>query len=802
MTFTSELLLAARRLRRTPTLTAAAILCLALGLGATAAIFSAVSAALLRPLPFREPEGLVTIFRTTPNFDTGPFSPANYLDLARNPQTLEGIAALRQNVALLEGTGESRRVSAFAVSDNLFELLGVASRRGRMFRPGDGLDDRPLTALVGEELWRDHFGADPGLIGRTIRLDGQAYEVLGIVPAGLRIPHGPQSLTSDLWITLRFTANEASWRGNNFLRLLGRLRPAITVDAAHTELVRAMDQLIEVYPDLRGEQVRVVPLHRESTRTVRGPLLLLLGATGLVLLIAVSNVASLLLARGVERRREVAVRAALGASPRDVVRTAMLDSLLLAATGTVLGLGLAWVGVRLIGGLAAARLPQLAGLGVDRSVLLVALVLGVVVSIGCGIAPAWRAARADPQDALRSGTRTGGGQAHHRYLRALVAAEVALSLVLLLGAGLVVRGFLHLVNEEPGFEPETLLTLNVNVSPERYAEGGAVRRFMEPALEALRAVPGVQQAGSINLIPFAGWGNNWNVWYEGRDGGDRALRPLAEIRSVAPEYFATMGLRLIRGRLLELGDDENTDLVVVVNQTLARRDFPGQDPLGKRFHLGDTTFGTIVGVVSDVRNVGPGRPVAAEMYQSYRQSGSIAGFPLVIRTAGDPAAVARPVTAAIHSVDPTAAVSQVLTMPEVMARSVGRPRFYLVLLGVFAVVAVVLAVAGLYGLTNYMVAQRTRELGIRAALGSTPATTLRLVLGQGLGLTGLGVVAGLAGASGLTRLLRSLLYGISPLDPLTWLLVTAGMAAVAAVAILVPAGRAARVDPMVAIKED
>ena len=801
MSFASEVLLAARRLRRTPTLTAAAILCLALGLGATAAIFSAVSAALLRPLPFRDPGELVTIFRTTPNFDTGPFSPANYLDLARDPQTLQGIAALRGDVALLEATGESRRVATFAVSDNLFELLGVASWRGRLFRPGDGLDDRPLVAVVGEELWRDHFGADPGLIGRTIRLDGQSYEVLGIVPAGLRIPHGPQSLTADLWVTLRFTVDEASWRGNNFLRLLGRLRPGVTVEAAHAELVRAMDGLIEAYPGLRGEQVRVVPLHRESTRTVRGPLLLLLGATGLVLLIAVSNVASLLLARGVERRREVAVRAALGASPRDVVRSAMLDSTLLAGAGTILGLGLAWAGVRLIGALAAARLPQMAGLSVDRSVLLVALALGVIVSIGCGIAPAWRAARADPQDALRSGTRTGGGQAHHRYLRALVAAEVALSLVLLLGAGLVVRGFLHLVSEDPGFEPATLLTVNVNVSPERYPEGSAVRRFLEPALEAVRAVPGVQQAGSINLIPFAGWGNNWNVWYEGRDG-ERARMPLAELRSVTPEYFGTMGLQLISGRLLEPGDDENADLVVVVNQTLARRDFPGQDPLGKRFHLTDTTFGTIVGVVSDVRNVGPGRPVQAEMYWSYRQEGSDAGFPIVIRTAGDPAAVARPVTAAIHSVDPTAAVGQVMPMPDVMARSVGRPRFYLVLLGVFAAVAVVLAVAGLYGLTSYMVAQRTRELGIRAALGSSPGTTLKLVLGQGLGLTGLGVVAGLAGGLGLTRLLRSLLYGISPLDPLTWLLVTTGLALVAAVAILVPARRAARVDPMVAIREE
>lgn len=798
----SELRLAARRLRRTPTLTVAAVLCLALGLGATAAIFSAVSAALLRPLPFRNPAGLVTVFRTTPHFDTGPFSPANFLDLSRDSRTLEGVSAVRQSVGLLEGTGDSRRVSAHGVSDNLFELLGVRPVRGRLFRPGDGSDDQPLVAVVGEELWRDHFGADRGLVGRTIRLDGKSHEVVGIVPAGFRLPHGNQSVAADLWVTLRFTPDEASWRRRNFLLVLGRLRDGTSVEAAHAELTGVMDGIIEAHPQLRGEQLRVVPLHRESTRTVRGPLLLLLGATGLVLLIAVSNVASLLLARGVERRREVAVRAALGASPRVVVRAALLESGVLAAAGTVLGLGLAWAGVRAIGALAASRLPQLAGLGVDARVLAAALVLGLVVAIGCGVAPAWRAAVTDPQDALRAGTRTGGGQAHHRYLRGLVAAEVGLSLVLLLGAGLVLRGFLRLVNEDPGFDPSRLLTLNVNVAPDRYGDR-TVPQFLEPALEAIRAVPGVEDAGAISLIPFANWGSNWNVRYEGREAGDPTRLPLVENRNVTPSYFSTMGLALVRGRLFETADVERdgAPIVVVVNRALAARDFPGEDPVGKRFHLSDTTYGTIIGVVSDVSNAGPGNPPRPEMYWHYRQQGSPTGFPLVVRATGDPAALTRTVTDAIHQVDRTAAVSQVYTMPDLIGRSVGRPRFYLVLLGIFAGVAVVLSVAGLYGLTSYMVAQRTRELGIRAALGSTPGATLALVLGQGMGLTGIGVAFGLAGALGATRLLTSLLYGVSPLDPVTWLLVTAGLAGVALLAIMVPASRAARVDPVIAIRD-
>jgi putative ABC transport system permease protein len=802
VSFLPELHQAIRRLRRTPTLSFAAVICLGLGIGATAAIFSAVSTALLRPLPFRDPGRLVTIFRTTPNFDTGPFAPANYIDLARGPRTLEGIAAIAPGVALLEGTGESRRVSGYGVADNLFELLGVETRRGRLFRPGDGGDGQPLVAVVSEGLWREQFGADPGLVGRAIRLDGQTYEVVGIVPAGFRIPHGPRSYTADVWTTLRFGPEQAAWRRSNYLSLLGRLRPGATVEAAHAELVGTMEGLIEAYPELRGEQLRVLPLHRESTRTVRGPLLLLLGATALVLLIAASNVASLLLARGVERGREIAVRTALGASPRDVVRAALWESALLAVAGTVLGVGLAWLGVRAIGSLAAARLPQLAGLGLDGPVLLVALALGLAVALGCGIAPAWRAARSDPQDALRAGPRTGSGQGHHRYLRLLVAAEVGLSLVLLLGAGLVVRGFLHLVNQDPGFEPGRLLTLTVNVVPDRYAEGGTVRRFLEPVLEAVRGVPGVEEAASISLMPFVNYGTNRTIRYEGRAEDDPTRMPLVEIRNVSQGYFAAMGLTLLRGRLLEPTDGESSPIVVVVNQALAARDFPGQDPIGQRFQVRDTTWGTIVGVVGNVSNAGPGNPPRPEMYWSYLQAGAGTGFPLIVRTSGDPAGVARSITAAISSVDPSAAVSEVMPMPELMARSVGGPRFYLILLSGFAGVAVGLAIAGLYGLTSYMVAQRTRELGIRTALGSTPGDTIRLVLGQGMGLTALGLAGGLAGGFAITRLLRSLLYGVSPLDPVTWLLVTGVLAVVAALAILAPARRAARVDPIIAIREE
>ncbi|HEX9895761.1 MAG TPA: protein kinase, partial [Gemmatimonadales bacterium] len=354
-----DLIYAFRSLRRTPTVTVAAIACLALGLGATTAIFSAVYTALLRPLPFFEPERLVSVFRTTPFFETGPFSPGTYLDLARAPRSLEGVAAARPSVSLMEGTGEPRRVTTYRASDNLFQVLGVPAVQGRVFRPGDGDGAAPETVLLGEELWRTHFGADPAVIGGTIRLDAEVHTVVGVVPAGFRLPHGGQSLASDVWTTLRFTPDEASQRRNNSIWLVGRLKPGIRVESADAELRTQMEGIIASSPELRGEQLRVVPLHRESTQSVRGPLLLLLGAVGFVLLIAVSNVASLLLARGVERRREVAVRTALGASPGVVIRRALLESAVLAGAGVVLGVALAGVGVKLIGVMAAARLPQL-----------------------------------------------------------------------------------------------------------------------------------------------------------------------------------------------------------------------------------------------------------------------------------------------------------------------------------------------------------------------------------------------------------------------------------------------------------
>jgi predicted permease len=798
-----------RGLARTMALSGAAVLCLALGIGATTAIYSAVNTALLQPLPFRDPANLVTVYRTTPHFNTGPFSAPNYTDLRQGTRTLESLAAVTGGVALLASGDESARISAYRVSDNMFETLGVRAVRGRLFATGDGEPDRPLVVVLSDELWRSRFGADPAILGQTIRLDGREHEVLGILPPRFRIPHGNSSFHSDAWVTLRFTENEAQARRSNFLMTLGRLRDNVSVEAADADMRSVMDGIVESFPQLRGEQLRVLPLQRESVRAVRGPLLLLLGAVGFVLWIAAANVASLLLARGVGRQREVAVRSVLGAGGWDVVRPALIESALLTLAGLGLGLGLAWTGVRAIGALAAARLPQLVGLGLNAGVLLFAVVISAVVAFVCGIAPAWQAGRSDPQEILRSGGRGGTGNRHHRFLRMIVAAEVALSLVLLLGAGLVLRGFERLAGEDPGFDPAPLLALNVNVPPENYPDRSAYQNFVLPAIEAVRAVPGVAAAGVMSAIPFESWGINFNMRYEGQAVADPTTLPLVESRTITPGYFEAMGIELRQGRVFTEteGLADNATAVVIANQALADRDFPGQDPIGKRFHTGDTTFATIVGIVANVRNMGPDRPTQAEVYWSraFSDRGSTA-VQLMVRVNGDALGYVDAVTRAIKSVDRLAAVSQVRPMTEVIAASIGRPRFYLMLLAVFAGAALLLATAGLYGVMSYAVAQRTREIGIRTALGSTRARTVGLIMRQGMKLVSGGVLLGLAGAVALTfvlgRLLASLLYGVSRWDGPTWLAVTLILASAAALAILLPARRASGIEPLVAMRED
>ncbi|HVB32731.1 MAG TPA: ABC transporter permease [Gemmatimonadaceae bacterium] len=797
---------AARGLARTPSVSLAAIVCLALGLGVTTAVSSAINRALLQPPPFRDPGRLVTVYRTAPQANTWPFSAPNYLDLARQSHQLSELAAGTGGDGLLVLPGQALQPTIFKVTGNLFPMLGVSALVGRLLTPDDDRPGAPRVAVFSEPFWRQHFGGDPSIVGRTIHLGGDEVTVIGIAPPDFRFIQGTRVLRADIWLPMRFTTQQLESRGTNFLLLVGRLAPDATVASAQAELTSTYRALSATYPQMKGESVRVVPLEAESVRAVRTPLLLVFAAACMVLLIAASNVASLLLARGVQRRREIAIRAALGGGRWAVVRPILAESVMLTGVGLLAGLGLAWAGVRTIGVLAERQVPQLKGLTMDLRVVALAVALGVVVAALCGVLPAWRNASVDPQEALRGGRGGGAGREQHRALAGLVAAEVALSLMLLIAASLVLRGFTTVLHNDPGFETARVLTLSVSISPDAYPDSSATRRFLHPALDAIRAEPGVASAGAIDLMPYVNWGDNFNIRYEGQPGDNFSKLPLVEYRNATRGFFDVTGQRLLSGRLFGPTDYQSlrSPTVVVANAALAKRDFKDESPIGKRFYIGDTTFATIVGVVSDIRNAGPFAPAEPEVYYPYDLGNpSSTSYAIAVRAnSGDPTALEAEVRAAIHALDPGAAVSGMMAMNDVIAQSMGQPRFYLTLLGVFALVAVVLALAGLYGVMSYAVMERTREIGIRSALGSPAPRIVALVARQGVTVVGLGVLVGLLGGAVTTRLLTGMLYGVSAADPPSWAVATVALILAGLAASVLPARRAIRVDPLIAMRVD
>lgn len=796
---------AARSLGRAPTLALSAVLCLTLGIGVTAAIASAIDRALLQPLPFRDPARLVTVYRVTPHANMSPFSAPNYKDMAGTTRGLESYAAVAQGSSLVTLSDQAVQASSYRVTGNFFEMLGVRALEGRLIAPSDDDASQNRVVVVSEEFWRKYLGGNTNVLSHPIQIDGQATTIIGIVPAGFRVPHRTSVLTADMWLPMRFTQAELADRGSNYLRTLGRLARGATIESAQQDLVRIYAGLGKVYPEQRDESARVVPLQADNVSAVRTPLLLMFGAVLMVLMIAASNVASLLLARGVQRQREMSVRIAIGASRWDVMRPVLAESLIIAGLGGAMGLGVAVAGVRTIGALAIVRMPQLAGLAVDWRIITFALLLSIVVAGACGAIPAIRATRVDPQDAMRGGRGGGAGRAHQRVLGTLVVGEVALSLVLLIGAGLTLKGFATLLRSKPGFDPAPILSMDVRVSPQSYPGATSITRFLEPALDAVTHDPAVDAAGAITVLPYDNWGNNFGIRYEGEPAGIALKRSAVEYRVVTPGFFDVTRQRLTSGRMLRASDDgtRGAPEAVLVNDALVKRDFAGQEVIGKRFYWGtDTTFATIVGVVSDIKNAGPIAPPQPEVYESYREGGSgSSGFEVVVRVKnGDPLAASKGVLAAIRSVDPGAGIARVRPMTVVISDSVGQPRFLFSLISVFAGVALVLAVAGLYGVMSYVLAQRTRELGIRTALGSTPARTVGLVLRRGGMLIVTGIAIGFAASSAVTSFMRSMLYGVSPLDTTTWVFAASAMMLAGLAAVLIPSLRAARVSPVEALR--
>lgn len=799
----SALCQAARSLARTPLLCAMLVLVLALGLGAATALFSVVSTLLLRPLPYPQPERLVRVYELFPlpggEPGQGSVSLPNLEDWRAGSTSFEHLAAYSLGNRNLQSGGQPERLATAEVSPGTFATLGVAPLHGRGFRAEEDALGAPPVAVLSHGLWQRRFGGDRGVLGTTVTLDGAAHTVVGVMPADFQFP--PGGARTELWLPLRVPADLAAARGTHWLAVLGRLAPGRGFDAAQAEMERLAARIAEEHPDTQQDRsVRLVPLAEVVVGRVRPALLVLLAGTGLLLVIACANAANLLLARAAGRRREVAIRTSLGAAPRHLALQLAAEAAVLTAAATAGALVVAWLGVRGLVALAGPTLPRAAEIGVDGVLLAFVATLAALVTGVLALAPARQAASARVHELLKetAGRGGSGGRASRRLRGALVAGQVALSLVLLVGAGLLLETFLGLLDTETGLDPRGVVTLRVSL-PEPGDSGPlAADRLLEPVRERVAALPGVTGAGWISHLPLRTWGTNGNFAIEGRPQPERpADAPFAEYRLVGPGYFAALGIPVLAGRDLTAGDRDPERPVALVNRALAERYFPDGGAVGQRLVLGDVPS-TIVGVVGDVRQAELAREPLPELYVPYFYR-DWQEMSLVIDAAVPPASVAADVRRAIQRVDPAQAVYDLETMEEVIAGSLIDRRLYLLLLAAFAVLATVLSVAGIHGVVSHAVAEREREMAIRLALGARPGGMVGLVVRDGARLALAGLAVGVPAALLLTRLLEGLLHGVAPGDPATLAAAALLLLAVTVLATWLPARRAARIDPATAL---
>ena len=792
-----DLRFAGRSLRRSPGFAAVAVLTLALGVGANTAIFSVVNGVLLTPLALREPDRLVALGEGAEGgapTDFSTTSPGSFFDWQRQATRLR-LAGFTGSEATLTGRGEPERLVGVSTIGGLFEVLGVPPLLGRPIARADEDPSAERVVVLSHGAWRRLFGGDRGALGRTITLNGTPRTVVGVMPASFRFPDG----TTEFWAPSRFEPDFRANRDQYFIQVVGRLAPGVSVEAARAEMATIAERLRRDWPLYNGDfRIVVRPLQETVVEGVRTRLFVVMGAVAFVLLITCANLGNLLLARASVRRREIAIRQALGAGRGRVVRQLLTESLLLALVGGAAGLlvGKLFLQV-LLAAQATTNLPRADEIGLDPRVLLFTLGVSVVAGLAFGSLPAWQLARGRSTEALREGAR---GSAGHQWARsALVVSELALAMVLLTGAGLLLRSFALLQRVDPGFPADHILTFDVALR-DRNAT------FFPASVERIAALPGVRSAALVSQLPITGRGIG--AWFNRLDRPlPPGVKPTGEVyRVVSPEYFATLGLPLKRGRLLTAGDRRERP-AVVINEALAKRYYPGEEPLGKEIYLGapdNRLFdrGTIVGVVGNTRDDGLGREPLPTVYIPLAVMPDWPFFSYVVRTAGAPGPVAAAAREAIRALDPNLPVRNVRTLDAVLAESVAPARWSTTLLGVFAAIALLMAGLGVFGVLSFAVTQRTRELGIRIALGAAPASVQRMVVGQGLGLVGAGLALGLVGAFALTRLMASMLYGVAPTDPVTYAAVGAVLVAIAVVASYLPARRATRVDPIIALRAD
>ena len=790
-----------RTLRRAPALATAAILTLALAIGANTAIFSAVSAVLLQPLPFAEPERLVALWEENPDFHwyQQDAAPANMLDWKEQAGVFAGVAGYQSfnGTVTLTGRGEPRLLKSQIVTGDLFSVLGVTPAVGGNLSEADTWSDAPRRAMLSWQAWRDGFGADQGVIGKSVELNGRPVEIVGVLPAKFRFP----GLDAEIWMPMRWAKENRTqvfFRRAHFVRVVARVKPGVTLETANSALQTVMSRLKREYPVTNVHMgAGMTPLHEFLVGKTKLPLLVMLGGVGLLLLIACANVANLLLVRAAGRERESAMRLALGASRGRLFRHALVENAVLAAVGGGVGVGLGIWGTRVLAALQPAGMLPVHDVAVSARVLLYALGVTLLAALVFGVAPTLWTARREAAEVLRDEGRTASNTLHaRRWGEALLVSQVALSLALMLGAGLLVRSYLLLQRVEPGFDPDHVLAVELNLPGLRYDSTRKVLAFYDELQQGARALPGVQAIALTSGVPLGPpqWSSEFSV--EGRPPMERGGEVVH--RELGGEYLKVMRVPLLKGRYFSASDRGDQPNVVLINQALAEKWFKGEDPIGRRIsfdRVPDSTsfWRTIVGVVGSERQRGLGEPVQPEFIAPYGQD-TRSGMTLLLRTSGDPAALGPQVRALVSRIDPLLAIASLQTMLEVRARSLARDRFLTVLMLGFAAVGLLLGVVGVYGVMAQLARRRMREMGIRIALGARTRQVQWLVVRHGAALTGLGIAAGVLLAAGATRVIQSLLYQVTPLDPVTFVSVPLLVLVTALLAAWIPALRASRAD--------
>jgi putative ABC transport system permease protein len=789
---------AVRQLVRAPGFTVVAVLTLALGIGASTTIFSVVNGVLLRPLPYPDSQALVRVHEVVPQYGRFSVAPANFLDWRDQSRAFTRMGAYTSSSATFLNDSGPARIPGAAVSWDLLPTLGVGPAAGRAFTAADDRPNADATVVLSHDLWMDRFGGDRGVIGRTVTMNGAPVTVIGIMPAGFYFP----TRETAFWRPLGLDPVRAS-RGGHYLGVVARLKSGVAVEQADREMQALAQRLAAEYPESSaGESAEVVRLQDQVVGSIRPALVTLFAAVGFVVLIACANVANLLLVRASVREKEVAIRAALGASRRRLGVQMLVESLVLAAVGGAVGVGLAYVGLGPILTLGAQSIPRVADVAIDRQVLLFALGATVVTGVLFGLAPAWQASRAGVVGPLKEGGRS-SATAGARWVRStLLVGEVALSIILLTGAALLLRSFDRLTNVDPGFKPNGVLAFHVSLSPTAFPDTSRATAFYETLLERLEAQPGVQAAGQVQTLPLRG-SYVLSFAIRGRAPAKPGEEPSANYRAISAHYFQALGVPLLKGRVFTGSDQAKSEPVAVVDQAFADKYFPNENPIGQGLHVGNGNpgYSTVVGVVGSVRYDSLDASPAPTMYVPLTQDFFGTTW-IVARTSGDPDLLADPVRRVLHGLDPTLPAYSLAPMSTIVNDSVAAQRFSVLLLALFAGVALFLAAVGLYGVVAYTVSRRTREIGLRMAVGAEPGDIVRMIVGGGLRLALVGVVVGVTGALALSGLVSTLLFQVTPSDPVSYAATAGLLLLVAALACYIPARRAMRVDPLVALQAE